>query len=32
MPVPITIERLTKRFGDHVVLDGIDVRIGAGVM
>jgi iron(III) transport system ATP-binding protein len=30
MPVPITIERLTKRFGDHVVLDGIDVRIGAG--
>lgn len=30
MAVPITIEKLTKRFGDHVVLDGIDVRIEAG--
>ncbi len=30
MPVPITIEKLTKRFGDHTVLKGIDVRIAAG--
>jgi iron(III) transport system ATP-binding protein len=30
MSVSITIEKLTKRFGDHVVLDGIDVQIGAG--
>jgi multiple sugar transport system ATP-binding protein len=30
MPVPITIENLTKRFGDHTVLKGIDVRIAAG--
>ena len=30
MPVPITIERLTKRFGDKTVLDGIDLRIEAG--
>ena len=30
MSVPITIERLTKRFGDHTVLKGIDVQIGAG--
>jgi iron(III) transport system ATP-binding protein len=30
MSVPITIEKLTKRFGSHVVLDGIDVRIEAG--
>ena len=30
MPVPITIERLTKRFGEKTVLDGIDLRIGAG--
>lgn len=30
MPVPITIEKLTKRFGEHTVLKSIDVRIGAG--
>ena len=30
MPGPIAIERLTKRFGDKTVLDGIDLRIGAG--
>ena len=30
MPVPITIEKLVKRFGDKTVLRGIDVRIGAG--
>jgi iron(III) transport system ATP-binding protein len=30
MSVPITIEKLTKRFGDHTVLDGIDLRIEAG--
>ena len=30
MPVPITIEKLTKRFGAKTVLDGIDLRIGAG--
>ncbi|MGD9780521.1 MAG: ABC transporter ATP-binding protein [Kiritimatiellia bacterium] len=30
MPVPITIERLTKRFGAKTVLDGIDLRIAAG--
>ncbi len=30
MPVPITIEKLTKRFGGHVVLDRIDLRIAAG--
>jgi iron(III) transport system ATP-binding protein len=30
MPVPITIERLTKRFGEKTVLQGIDVRIAAG--
>ncbi|NLG34598.1 MAG: ABC transporter ATP-binding protein [Lentisphaerae bacterium] len=30
MPVPITIENLTKRFGDKTVLDGIDAQIGAG--
>ena len=30
MSVPITIEKLTKRFGDHTVLEGIDIRIGAG--
>ncbi len=30
MPVPITIERLTKRFGEKTVLDGIDLRIAAG--
>ena len=27
MPVPITIERLTKRFGGKTVLDGIDLRL-----
>ena len=30
MSVPITIEKLTKRFGDNTVLKGIDVRIAAG--
>ena len=30
MPVPITIEKLAKRFGEKTVLDGIDLRIGAG--
>ena len=30
MPVPIAIEKLTKRFGAHTVLKGIDLRIGAG--
>ena len=30
MSVPITIERLTKRFGDHTVLDGVDLKIAAG--
>ena len=30
MPVPITIEKLTKRFGDHTVLNSIDVNIAAG--
>ncbi|MGD9613325.1 MAG: ATP-binding cassette domain-containing protein, partial [Kiritimatiellia bacterium] len=30
MPVPITIEKLTKRFGAKTVLDGIDLRIAAG--
>jgi iron(III) transport system ATP-binding protein len=30
MPVPITIEKLTKRFGANTVLKGIDVRIEAG--
>jgi iron(III) transport system ATP-binding protein len=30
MPVSITIEKVTKRFGDHVALNGIDVRIEAG--
>ena len=30
MSVPITIERLTKRFGGKTVLDGIDLRIAAG--
>ena len=27
----IEIERLTKRYGDHVVLDGVDLRVGAGI-
>ncbi len=30
MPVPITIEKLTKRFGGHAVLEGIDLQIAAG--
>ena len=30
MPVPVTIDHLTKRFGDHVVLDDIQLSIGAG--
>ena len=30
MPVPIAIEKLTKRFGSQTVLDGIDLRIEAG--
>ena len=30
MSVPITIEKLTKRFGDRTVLDGIDLNIAAG--
>jgi iron(III) transport system ATP-binding protein len=30
MSVSITIEKVTKRFGDHVVLNSIDVRIEAG--
>jgi iron(III) transport system ATP-binding protein len=30
MPVPITIEKLTKRFGAQVVLKSIDVRIEGG--
>jgi iron(III) transport system ATP-binding protein len=30
MSVPIKIEKLTKRFGDNVVLKGIDVEIAAG--
>ena len=30
MPVPITIEKLTKRFGAKTVLDGIGLRIAAG--
>ena len=30
MPVPITIEKLTKRFGTKTVLDGIDLQIAAG--
>jgi iron(III) transport system ATP-binding protein len=30
MPVPITIEKLTKRFGTKTVLDRIDLRIAAG--
>ena len=30
MSVPITIEKLTKRFGAKTVLDGIDLRIAAG--
>ena len=30
MPVPITIEKLTKRFGDQTVLAGIDLQIAAG--
>lgn len=30
MPVPIAIEKLTKRFGTKTVLDGIDIQIGAG--
>ena len=30
MPVPITIEKLTKRFGTKTVLDGIDLQIDAG--
>ena len=30
MPVPITIEKLTKRFGDKTVLAGIDLQIAAG--
>ncbi len=30
MPVPVTIENLTKRFGDHTVLNRIDVEIAAG--
>ena len=30
MPVPITIEKLTKRFGAKTVLSNIDVKIAAG--
>ena len=30
MPVPITIKKLTKRFGAHTVLNSIDVPIAAG--
>ena len=30
MPVPIAIEKLTKRFGAKTVLDGIELRIAAG--
>ena len=30
MAVPIRIEHLTKRFGDHVVLDDIQLEIAAG--
>ena len=30
MPVPIRIEKLTKRFGEKTVLGGIDLEIGAG--
>ncbi len=30
MPVPIAIEKLTKRFGTKTVLDGIDIQIGSG--
>jgi iron(III) transport system ATP-binding protein len=30
MPVPIAIEKLTKRFGSQTVLAGIDLRIEAG--
>ena len=30
MPVPVTIENLTKRFGDHTVLNRIGVEIAAG--
>ena len=30
MSTPIVIERLTKRFGEKTVLDGIDLRIAAG--
>ena len=30
MPVPIAIEKLTKRFRSQTVLDGIDLRIEAG--
>ena len=30
MAVPITIENLTKRYGERTVLDGIDLRIEAG--
>ena len=30
MSVPITIEKLTKRFGTHTVLNSIDVKIPAG--
>lgn len=31
MPVPIAIEKLTKRFGSQTVLDGIDLRAVAGL-
>ncbi|MBR6021968.1 MAG: ABC transporter ATP-binding protein [Kiritimatiellae bacterium] len=30
MAVPVRIEHLTKRFGNHVVLDDVDLEIGAG--
>ena len=30
MPVPITIEKLTKRFGEKTVLDRIELQIAAG--
>ena len=32
MPVPITMERLTKRFGEKTVLDGIDLRIRSNMV
>ena len=28
----IELEGLTKRYGDHVVLDRVDLRVGSGIL